>query len=52
MGVFDENTGVTQCHKQLLSCLPQNVDRIDLEIPENGGPCCWYIQPDRRSLFE
>ena len=30
--------------------LPQNVYRIDTEISENGGPGCWYIQPDARSL--
>lgn len=33
-----------------ICCLPQNVYRIDLKIPENGGPCRWYIQPDTRSL--
>lgn len=33
-----------------ICCLPQDVYRIDLEIPENGGPCRSYIQPDMRSL--
>lgn len=49
MGVFDRNTGVTQCRKQFHP-LPQNVYRTDSEIPGNGGPYCWYIQNDMRSL--
>lgn len=45
MGVFDRNRRVTQCHQQLHGCLPQNVDRIHLEIAENGGPAVGTSSP-------
>lgn len=47
MGVFDKNVRGTQSHKQLHGRLPQNVDRIHLEIAENGGPAVGTSSPTR-----
>lgn len=52
MGVFDKTRESPSAVNSCIACLPQNVYRTDLEMPENGGLYCWYIRKDRRSLSE